>query len=73
MATGSISGICQSAFVDGEASTSNALRQAFPKTLKFRNPEIDPLRPRSRQSLPIHTGWNAIRWEFGKLRADFLK
>jgi hypothetical protein len=48
MATGSISGICQSAFVDGKASASNTLLQAFPETLKFRNPLIDPLRPRSR-------------------------
>jgi hypothetical protein len=47
MATGSISGICQSTFVDGKASASNTLRQAFPKTPKFRNPEIDPLRPSS--------------------------
>jgi len=62
MAAGSIGGICQSAFVDGEASASDALRKTCPKSLKFNDPLIDPLRPFPRQSLPVHTGWNAIRW-----------
>jgi len=45
MAAGSIGGICQSAFVDGEASASDALRKTCPKSLKFNDPLIDPLRP----------------------------
>jgi hypothetical protein len=48
MATGSISRICKFAFVDGEASAADALRQTSPKTLKLRDPLIDPFRPSAR-------------------------
>jgi len=48
MATGAISRICKFAFVDGEASAADALRQTSSKTLKFRNPLIDPFRPCAR-------------------------
>jgi hypothetical protein len=45
MATGSIGRICEPAFVDREASASDALRQTGSQPLKFRNPLIDPFRP----------------------------
>lgn len=59
--------------LEGEAATTNALRETRLQPLEFANALLDPGRPGGGESIPVVFPGYAIVWKFGKLRPDLFQ